>query len=133
MEEWIEAELALGRKLALVPELEALSAEHPYRERFGAYFFFQAEDGIRDWSVTGVQTCALPILADGRVLVAGGTGDSGPLSSAEIFDPANPDAGFRVVASAMSATRARHTATLLSNGTVLIAGGEADGDRKSVV
>src|SRR5438093_10589683 len=24
-------------------------------------FFFQAEDGIRDWSVTGVQTCALPI------------------------------------------------------------------------
>ena len=22
---------------------------------------FQAEDGIRDWSVTGVQTCALPI------------------------------------------------------------------------
>src|SRR5438046_3919620 len=29
-------------------------------------FFFQAEDGIRDWSVTGVQTCALPIL--GRIL-----------------------------------------------------------------
>src|ERR1019366_9040224 len=24
-------------------------------------FFFQAEDGIRDWSVPGVQTCALPI------------------------------------------------------------------------
>src|SRR5262249_59618836 len=29
-------------------------------------FFFQAEDGIRDWSVTGVQTCALPILQAGR-------------------------------------------------------------------
>src|SRR5438093_13559382 len=28
---------------------------------FSAGFFFQAEDGIRDWSVTGVQTCALPI------------------------------------------------------------------------
>src|SRR5258706_10285361 len=27
------------------------------------FFFFQAEDGIRDWSVTGVQTCALPILS----------------------------------------------------------------------
>src|SRR5258706_12206024 len=27
------------------------------------FFFFQAEDGIRDWSVTGVQTCALPICA----------------------------------------------------------------------
>ena len=25
-------------------------------------FFFQAEDGIRDYDVTGVQTCALPIL-----------------------------------------------------------------------
>ena len=24
-------------------------------------FFFQAEDGIRDYDVTGVQTCALPI------------------------------------------------------------------------
>src|SRR5256886_9051119 len=29
-----------------------------------AYFFFQAEDGIRDLTVTGVQTCALPILMD---------------------------------------------------------------------
>src|SRR3712207_7079422 len=26
------------------------------------FFFFQAEDGIRDIGVTGVQTCALPIL-----------------------------------------------------------------------
>src|SRR5256886_9775746 len=29
--------------------------------RLLAYFFFQAEDGIRDLTVTGVQTCALPI------------------------------------------------------------------------
>src|SRR5690606_40823084 len=28
------------------------------------FFFFQAEDGIRDFHVTGVQTCALPISAD---------------------------------------------------------------------
>src|SRR5207249_6544648 len=27
----------------------------------GLFFFFQAEDGIRDRNVTGVQTCALPI------------------------------------------------------------------------
>ena len=27
-----------------------------------SFFFFQAEDGIRDADVTGVQTCALPIL-----------------------------------------------------------------------
>src|SRR3712207_9466942 len=36
-----------------------------------SYFFFQAEDGIRDIGVTGVQTCALPISPgwreDGRV------------------------------------------------------------------
>src|SRR5699024_11532483 len=29
--------------------------------RFLCFFFFQAEDGIRDRNVTGVQTCALPI------------------------------------------------------------------------
>src|SRR5256885_5634349 len=28
---------------------------------FVQFFFFQAEDGIRDYKVTGVQTCALPI------------------------------------------------------------------------
>ena len=31
----------------------------------GWCFFFQAEDGIRDYDVTGVQTCALPISAGG--------------------------------------------------------------------
>src|SRR5437868_3735376 len=30
------------------------------------FFFFQAEDGIRDRNVTGVQTCALPISGQGR-------------------------------------------------------------------
>ena len=67
------------------------------------------------------------VLADGRVLVAGGTGASGALSSAEIFDPAHPENGFQSVASPMSTARTRHTATLLNNGTVLIAGGEAQG------
>src|SRR5207248_3624522 len=32
-----------------------------YRLLFFFFFFFQAEDGIRDRTVTGVQTCALPI------------------------------------------------------------------------
>src|SRR6266446_7086337 len=32
------------------------------------FFFFQAEDGIRDYKVTGVQTCALPILGLSRYL-----------------------------------------------------------------
>src|SRR5699024_12019373 len=32
-------------------------------DRMHCLFFFQAEDGIRDRNVTGVQTCALPICA----------------------------------------------------------------------
>src|SRR2546421_8035594 len=35
----------------------------PAFPRLCSFFFFQAEDGIRDLIVTGVQTCALPILA----------------------------------------------------------------------
>src|SRR6266540_4842843 len=34
------------------------------REQDVFFFFFQAEDGIRDRDVTGVQTCALPISLD---------------------------------------------------------------------
>src|SRR5207249_9698819 len=38
-------------------------------------FFFQAEDGIRGRNVTGVQTCALPILpVDARLQLAGEEG-----------------------------------------------------------
>src|SRR6266850_6741108 len=35
------------------------------------FFFFQAEDGIRDYKVTGVQTCALPIWIGHVGLAAG--------------------------------------------------------------
>src|SRR5256885_13160398 len=35
------------------------------------FFFFQAEDGIRDYKVTGVQTCALPIFANGCTVLDG--------------------------------------------------------------
>src|SRR5690606_41023309 len=40
-----------------VTVVESLESER----RHSGYFFFQAEDGIRDFHVTGVQTCALPI------------------------------------------------------------------------
>src|SRR6266536_3216829 len=40
---------------------------HRHRDRLYAFFFFQAEDGIRYPLVTGVQTCALPILSIERV------------------------------------------------------------------
>src|SRR5256885_8402185 len=48
-----EKEVVVGRgRIAInVIELACMSM----------FFFFQAEDGIRDYKVTGVQTCALPI------------------------------------------------------------------------
>src|SRR5256885_8182645 len=45
--------------LCWVPSVRGLSVDE-------SYFFFQAEDGIRDYKVTGVQTCALPILSAAR-------------------------------------------------------------------
>src|SRR5439155_25651839 len=47
-------------------------------------FFFQAEDGIRDGHVTGVQTCALPILIEGALLAAMG-GVLGALLSLAVY------------------------------------------------
>ena len=66
-------------------------------------------------------------LADGRVLIVGGThwfaGRPGiPLASAEIYDPAT--AAFHDTRGPMAFARDRPTATLLPDGTVLIAGGQ---------
>src|SRR5690606_40072823 len=59
------------------------------------FFFFQAEDGIRDFHVTGVQTCALPIFTTGALvehalqqLYGEETGDAVPR---EVLVPALPD------------------------------------------
>src|SRR6266487_3584675 len=46
---------------------------HDQRRSSGRFFFFQAEDGIRDGRVTGVQTCALPIFC-GQPGKRGGAG-----------------------------------------------------------
>src|SRR5205809_3547752 len=43
---------------------------------FCLFFFFQAEDGIRDVAVTGVQTCALPISDGGSAARLAARGDS---------------------------------------------------------
>src|SRR5690606_23453011 len=57
-------------------------------------FFFQAEDGIRDFHVTGVQTCALPIVyyplydGNGNVLAAlHDTGSTTAVAAAYHYDP----------------------------------------------
>src|SRR5699024_12024827 len=48
------------------------------------FFFFQAEDGIRDRNVTGVQTCALPICDPGEKGDKGDKGDTPDLKSFKI-------------------------------------------------
>lgn len=60
------------------------------------------------------------LLADGKVLVAGGAGAGGDLASAEIYDPAT---GQWALTGTMSQVRNGHTATRLANGQVLVAGG----------
>ncbi|WP_437290831.1 kelch repeat-containing protein [Sorangium sp. So ce406] len=69
-------------------------------------------------------------LRDGRVLVAGGSAhtqphDEEPFATAAVFDPAEDT--WSPVAS-MSTARARHSATLLPDGRVLVAGGHAAGE-----
>src|SRR5690606_39834241 len=54
----------------------------------GFYFFFQAEDGIRDFHVTGVQTCALPIY-DGTLNVYANRVIMSAVSSVDITSPVN--------------------------------------------
>ena len=79
------------------------------------------------WSPTGsldacqVYTTPPRLLADGRVLVAGGN-NGGCLASAELYDPA---AGTWSVTDSLNGCRFWHTATLLPDGAVLVAGGVA--------
>src|SRR5256885_2838374 len=44
-----------------IPDWNDLVYRGDWRDALYNLFFFQAEDGIRDYKVTGVQTCALPI------------------------------------------------------------------------
>src|SRR6266481_335501 len=52
------------------------------------FFFFQAEDGIRDGTVTGVQTCALPICLHARSGSWPAMGD--PAQNAEAYRHVSP-------------------------------------------
>src|SRR5205085_5628783 len=72
-------------------------------------FFFQAEDGIRDLTVTGVQTCALPICTlfpEGFVAptahcvaTTNPSGNKVPTAGSNPKSGQNPDGFFQLVAS----------------------------------
>jgi hypothetical protein len=64
-------------------------------------------------------------LEDGTVLIVGGVDANGPVTTAEIYDPAT--GAFSPTGNLLVA-RSAHTATKLANGTVLIAGGDDDDD-----
>ena len=87
-----------------------------------------ANSGIGAWSGTGPLDTAryyhtASLLADGQVLVAGGTGHSMPVI-AELFDPtADGGVGAWSATGSIGTGRYHHTATLLADGRVLLAGG----------
>jgi uncharacterized delta-60 repeat protein len=97
----------------------------------GGYTISKAElydSASGTWTTTGELNTerwfhTATLLADGKVLVAGGesqTGNTGyTCSSAEVYDPAT---GTWTPTGAMSCERSSHTATLLPNGKVLVAG-----------
>jgi hypothetical protein len=77
------------------------------------------------WSATGSLGAArrgatATLLPNGKVLVAGGIGDSNYLASAELYDPAT---GTWSGTGSLGTARSGHTATLLPNGKVLVAEG----------
>src|SRR5439155_3676182 len=66
------------------------------------------------------------LLLNGKVLVTGGLNNANsgpPLASAELYDPAS---GTWTTTGSLNTGRIYHTATLLPNGKVLVAGGYAD-------
>ena len=90
------------------------------------------DPATESFTITGNTTtlrygASATLLANGKVLVAGGYGDgNGPfpqLDTAELFDPAT---GSFSATGSMSVGRVLHTATLLNDGRVLIAGGTTD-------
>ena len=79
-------------------------------------------------SLITARATSATLLADGRVLIAGGgvastTSATAITSSAEIY---NPKTGTFGATGSMTTTRGGHTATLLSDGRVLLAGGDSD-------
>ncbi len=91
------------------------------------------------WTVTGSMTTSrinhtATLLPNGTVLVAGGVSEGAcnpmgspenynPMASAEIYDPTT---GTWTAVGCMTNGRTQHTATLLPNGMVLVAGGQID-------
>lgn len=87
---------------------------------------FESFGAASSFTATGSMTMprafhTATLLADGKVLVAGGTDEFTFLNTAELYDPARGT--FTPTSTPMTSRREYHSATLLPNGRVLIAGG----------
>src|SRR5438105_4480950 len=93
----------------------------------GALAFVQSSAGGQFESTGSMATArsqhTATLLANGKVLVAGGNNTIGHVAGAELYDPST---GTWALTGSMAAARYLHTATLLPNGKVLVAGGLGD-------
>jgi Galactose oxidase, central domain len=104
-----------GLQVALSIALLSISAVLPAS---GSPFTFGNTGSLN----TARQFHTATLLSNGKVLVAGGRGTSGYLTSAELYDPAS---GTWSATGSLTTARYQHTATLLPNGKVLVTGGQA--------
>ncbi len=116
----------LNGKVLVVGGLDSPNSQLPSAELYDP----AANSGTGAWTPTGSlaigrERHTATRLLNGKVLVVGGLGSSGsPLASAELYDPAaNGGAGAWTPAGNLATGRMEHTATLLPNGKVLVAGG----------
>ncbi|WP_284982403.1 kelch repeat-containing protein [Arthrobacter sp. efr-133-TYG-118] len=82
------------------------------------------DPALGTWMATGSmitpRSLHTAVLANGKVLVAGGLNSEGILASAELY---NPGTGTWSATAPMASARILHTATLMKGGTVLVVGG----------
>src|SRR2546426_10810951 len=89
------------------------------------YFFFQAEDGIRDYKVTGVQTCALPIW--GQRAPSSRWADGYGSGGRRLHRRGGPGRGGEVHAGALARGAARRRGTPGDGGTAARRAGRGGG------
>ena len=67
---------------------------------------------------------AASLMNDGRVLITGGVNETATLDSALLYDPNGPNPRKLKVTGTMTSARSNHTSTTLTDGKVLVTGGE---------